>query len=171
MRHKSNNTLSLPIILKSFIVKSAWYRKGLELFFCIFPFSKLFGCSPCFNGYDSLPSLQPARLTPLLQEPSVPVECPPCLCMMAEDQADRANYVLTPWAGDNTTVATTTKMAASTTTTTTTSTTTTPTTTSTPTSSAPPPPVPCGGSQESDLCLSESCVMAAGTILNSMDRR
>merc|ERR1719458_2417007 len=64
---------------------------------------------------------------------------------------------------------------ASTMTTSTSTTTTTTTTTKTTTEEAPSPtqrPVGCESDLEEDkLCLSESCVMAAGTILASLDRR
>ena len=118
-------------------------------------------------------------------------ECPPCLCLL--DNHDRDNYIVdrptkvkttTP----STTVTTTTATSTSTTTTTTstttyittTTTTTIPTivsTTSTTTSTIntmedniTTDPSSCDRTKGGDLCLSESCVMAAGTILTSMDR-
>ena len=104
------------------------------------------------------------------------VECPPCICMMGDHQRDayllgapidhsQGMEVNISQTTPQPTIAST--LAATTSTTITTSTTTT-TTRSTTTGAAPSP---CESDLPGELCLSESCVMAAGTILTSLDRR
>ena len=125
------------------------------------------------------------------------VVCPPCLCMMGDHQRDayllgsptdhllgtRANISQTKAQSTKvsslsttaTTTTITTTASTTTTTTTTTSTTTTTTTTKATTTTPQTAPSPPQRASECDLkgelCLSESCVMAAGTILTSLDRR
>ena len=105
-------------------------------------------------------------------------ECPPCLCLLDND---RDNYFVDngkPTSGttSSTTLPTTSTTAEQTTTTTTqtttttaTPTTTTTTTTTTSTTTIPlestTTPSPRSQSADSEVCLSESCVMAAGNIL------
>jgi len=120
-------------------------------------------------------------------------ECPPCLCLL--DNHGRDNYIVdthppaksstgTTSTTSTSTTTTATYTATTTTTTTTMTTTTTTTSTTTITSTSPPNIIStsnteaakedlhtlCDNLDESKLCLSESCVMAAGTILTSMDR-
>ena len=115
-------------------------------------------------------------------------ECPPCLCLL--DHHGRDNYIVDthpPAKSSTSTTSTTTSSSTTTTTaytTTTTITTTTTTTSATTITSTSPPNISsattetakedlhtiCDNLDESKLCLSESCVMAAGTILTSMDR-
>jgi len=115
-------------------------------------------------------------------------ECPPCLCLL--DHHGRDNYIVDthpPAKSSTSTTSTTTTSSTTTTTaytTTTTITTTTTTTSATTITSTSPPNISsattesakedlhtiCDNLDESKLCLSESCVMAAGTILTSMDR-
>ena len=107
------------------------------------------------------------------------VECPPCICMMGDHQRD--TYLLggptAPVQERNISQTTPQPTIASTMTSTTskTSTTTTTTTAKMTTKEAPSPthrPIGCESDLEEDqLCLSESCIMAAGTILTSLDRR
>ena len=99
------------------------------------------------------------------------VVCPPCICMIGDHQRDA--YLL----GDPTHQLDGVRGNISTTPSTTASTmATTISTTTTITSTATNPPTRQASGCESDLsagelCLSESCVMAAGTILTSLDRR
>eukprot|EP00092_Neocalanus_flemingeri_P023165 GFUD01025119.1.p1 GENE.GFUD01025119.1~~GFUD01025119.1.p1 ORF type:complete len:953 (-),score=164.55 GFUD01025119.1:486-3344(-) len=118
-------------------------------------------------------------------------ECPPCLCLL--DNHDRDNYIvdMPTKVKTTTTIKTTTSTTITTTTSTTTSTTS--TTAKTTTTTAVPTTISttsintpvlnttmkdsiktesssCDRTPGGDLCLSESCVMAAGTILTSMDR-
>eukprot|EP00090_Calanus_glacialis_P001950 TRINITY_DN11456_c0_g1_i3.p1 TRINITY_DN11456_c0_g1~~TRINITY_DN11456_c0_g1_i3.p1 ORF type:complete len:946 (-),score=146.68 TRINITY_DN11456_c0_g1_i3:85-2922(-) len=111
-------------------------------------------------------------------------ECPPCLCLL--DNHDRDNYIHERPSNVKTSTSSTSTTTTSTTTTTTTSTTTSTSTTST-TSTTPSSttnskisstdtqiknksPSSCEQAEVGNMCLSESCVMAAGTILTSMDR-
>ena len=120
-----------------------------------------------------------------------PHECPPCLCLLDNT---RDNYILHNDVNFQTkttqTSTTTTSTTTSTTTTSTTSSTTTTSSTASPTTTSTRPESRGGGSPErerereteretgreteterdSQVCLSESCVMAAGTILSSLDR-
>ena len=106
------------------------------------------------------------------------VVCPPCICMMGDHQRDA--YLL----GDPThqldgvggNISTTPSTTASTMATTISTTTETTSTTTTITSTTTNSPTKQASGCESDLsagelCLSESCVMAAGAILTSLDRR
>ena len=107
-------------------------------------------------------------------------ECPPCLCLL--DNNDRDNYIHEGPSNVKTSMSSTSTTTISTTTTTTTSTSTTTTTSTTPTPSSTTKisstenqtmnksPSSCEQAEVGNMCLSESCVMAAGTILTSMDR-
>ena len=117
------------------------------------------------------------------------VVCPPCLCMMGDHQRDTyqlgspTDHLLGTRANISQTEAQSTKVsslsttATTTTITTTAATTTTTTTTTTTKATTTPQTVPISQQRASEcdlkgeLCLSESCVMAAGTILTSLDRR
>jgi len=107
------------------------------------------------------------------------VECPPCICMMGDHQRDayllgapidhsQGMEVNISQTTPQPTIAST--LAATTSTTITTSTTTTTTRSTTTTKTTGAAPSPCESDLPGELCLSESCVMAAGTILTSLDR-
>ena len=103
-------------------------------------------------------------------------ECPPCLCLLDNDRdnyfVDNGKPTPAPTTTLSTTIPTTTTTTTPTTTTTTTTTTTPPTTTTpTPTTTTTVTPLettpsPRSQTAEGDVCLSESCVMAAGNILD-----